>query len=327
MHSREIVAKALTLHSRGWSNRHVASTCGVSEQAVSHWVNGTRRARTKDAERTTYCPQCGDGKLDPQAYSYLLGLYLGDGYIGAISKGVDYLTIICCDTWPGLTEECADSIGKVFPVSVFRVQREGCTEIKGTSKHWRCIFPQHGTGMKHTRKISLDPWQQQIVHGQPEKFIRGLMHSDGCRLTNRVRKKLRGEWKYYEYPRYQFVNVSTDIAGLLTEALDRLEIPRQSRTPLPERHSRLDLPQGGGGADGRVRGAEVLRSTDSSELGGCGGSGSLARCSRVTRLSGSGAGQLARRWSRRVRAARPMRASAAGWWRAGTVEAVRAATA
>ena len=224
MYSREIVDQAMTLRSQGWSNRHIVSTCGVSEKAVSHWVNGTRRSPAKEADRTTYCPQCGDGQLDAGAYSYLLGLYLGDGYIGAISKGGDYLTIACCNSWPGLMEECAESILKVFPVSVFRVQREGCTEIKATSKHWRCVFPQHGTGMKHTRKISLDPWQHRIVREQPERFVRGLMHSDGCRLTNRVRKKLRGEWKYYEYPRYQFVNVSTDITGLLTDALDRLGV-------------------------------------------------------------------------------------------------------
>lgn len=229
MYSREIVDKTLPLNSQGWSNRLVASTCGVSEAAVSHWANGTRRSRAEKADRTSYCPQCDGGSLDEEAYSYLLGLYLGDGYIGAISKGVDYLTIICCDVWPGLKEECANSIGKVLPVSVFRVQREGCTEIKGTSKHWRCIFPQHGTGMKHTRKIALDPWQHRIVRKYPEKFVRGLMHSDGCRLTNRVRKKLRGEWKYYEYPRYQFVNVSTDITGLLTDALDWLNIPWKSQ--------------------------------------------------------------------------------------------------
>jgi hypothetical protein len=55
------------------------------------------------------------------------------------------------------------------------------------------------------------------------------MHSDGCRLINRIRKKLpQGGEKYYEYPRYQFVNTSTDITALLTGALDRLGIAWKS---------------------------------------------------------------------------------------------------
>jgi len=29
---------------------------------------------------------------------------------------------------------------------VFAVARTGCTEIKSTSKHWLCLFPQHEYG-------------------------------------------------------------------------------------------------------------------------------------------------------------------------------------
>lgn len=229
MHSRKTVDRALSLHRFGWSNDHIASECGVSQSAVNHWVNGRRRAQAKDAERTAYCPSCGTGVLDSKAYAYLFGLYLGDGYIGAISKGVDYLAIACCDTWPGLIEECMTAMAGVFPVSVFRVRREGCTEVKATSKHWRCVFPQHGKGHKHSRPIALEPWQSEIVDEHPKAFVRGLMHSDGCRLINRIRKKLpQGGERMYEYPRYQFVNTSTDIIDLLTGALDRLDIAWKS---------------------------------------------------------------------------------------------------
>ncbi|MEU3020348.1 helix-turn-helix transcriptional regulator [Nocardiopsis sp. NPDC007018] len=225
MYSREIVDKALALHRSGWSHQYVARACGVSERAVGHWANGRRRTRAKDAERTAYCPKCGEGTLDPLAYSYLLGLYLGDGYIGAVSKGVHYLSIICSDTWPGLKVECETALARVYPVSVFKVQREGCTEIKSTSKHWPCIFPQHGKGYKHSRRIALEPWQAAIVNQHPEALIRGLIHSDGCRVINRIRRKRRnGETVHYEYPRYHFTNSSTDIVRVFTDALDRLDI-------------------------------------------------------------------------------------------------------
>lgn len=226
MYPREVVDETLRLKSLGLTDKAIAAQCGVSIGAIRHWRYGNRRISGAEADRTAYCPICAKGDINPAAYSYLLGLYLGDGYIGGISKGVDYLSIICCDAWPGLMEECAAIIPKVFPVGVFRVQRQGSTEVKATSKHWRCIFPQHGKGMKHSRRIALEPWQQKIVDGHPRSLIKGLMHSDGCRTLNRIQKKDKDE--YYEYPRYHFTNTSTDIVELLTAALDRLGIEWKS---------------------------------------------------------------------------------------------------
>jgi hypothetical protein len=85
-------------------------------------------------------------------------------------------------------------------------------------------FPQHGPGKKHTRKIELAEWQQVIVERYPGKFARGLMHSDGYRGLNRIRHTLEGGERWYEYPRYLFVNESTDILGLCGETLDRLGV-------------------------------------------------------------------------------------------------------
>lgn len=108
--------------------------------------------------------------------------------------------------------------------SVFGVQRIGMTEIKSYSKHWPCLFPQHGPGMKHTRKIELAEWQQVIVDRYPGDFVRGLIHSDGYRGMNIVRRPLADGDHWYEYPRYLFVNMSKDILRLCGEALDRLEV-------------------------------------------------------------------------------------------------------
>ncbi|WP_179811815.1 transcriptional regulator [Nocardiopsis sinuspersici] len=233
MHSRDVVNEVLgetfRIKTLSLTDQTVPTQYDISAQTVRSWPYGNRRTPRTTKSRSTYCPFCGTGAPDPKAYAYLLGLYLGDGYIGGIRNGVDYLSIFCCDTWPGLIEECAATMPKVFPVGVFRVQRRGCTEVKATSKHWRCIFPQHGKGMKHSRKIVLKPWQSEIVDEHPEAFVRGLFHSDGCRVSNRVRKQVRDQWKYYEYPRYFFNNTSQDIVDLLTHALDLLEIPWKSR--------------------------------------------------------------------------------------------------
>jgi hypothetical protein len=98
------------------------------------------------------------------------------------------------------------------------------TEVKSYSKHWHCLFPQHGPGRKHTRKIELAEWQQVIVNRYPGDFVRGLIHSDGCRGINRVRRVLADGDHWYEYPRYQFSNKSKDILGLCGATLDQLGV-------------------------------------------------------------------------------------------------------
>ena len=96
--------------------------------------------------------------------------------------------------------------------------------IKSYSKHWVCLFPQHGPGRKHQRKIELAHWQEVIVRKYPGGFARGLFHSDGWRGVNRVRRTLADGDHWYEYSRYQFSNKSADILRLCGEALDRLGV-------------------------------------------------------------------------------------------------------
>ena len=88
------------------------------------------------------------------------------------------------------------------------------------SQHWPHLFPQHGPGVKHNRRIALEPWQQRIVDRYPGRLLRGLIHSDGCRVTNRIRHPK----KTYAYPRYFFSNKSLDIQRIFCEACDQLEV-------------------------------------------------------------------------------------------------------
>jgi hypothetical protein len=118
-------------------------------------------------------------------------------------------------------DQCELAMAEVLPGRVGRVQQEGCTEVGSYSKHWPCLFPQHGPGRKHQRKIELVPWQQEIVDADPRPLLRGLIHSDGCRILNWV--------KGTPYPRYQFTNRSRDIRELFGRACDALGVEwRQS---------------------------------------------------------------------------------------------------
>ena len=88
------------------------------------------------------------------------------------------------------------------------------------SKHWVCLFPQHAPGRKHRRSIELATWQREIVEQTREPFLRGLIHSDGCRVIARERQASRVR----EAPRYSFSNKSDDIKKLFCESCDALGI-------------------------------------------------------------------------------------------------------
>lgn len=142
------------------------------------------------------------------------------------------MRIACADAWPGVMQECAAAIRELRPDNtVGLLQRQGCTIVTARWKHWTCLFPQHGPGRKHLRPIALEPWQQDIVDEHTGCFLRGLFHSDGCRLTNWTRRLVAGQPKRYEYPRYFFSNESTDVLGLCATALDRLDIAHTRPRP------------------------------------------------------------------------------------------------
>ena len=132
---------------------------------------------------------------------------------------------MCADAWPGLRRECEQAMSAVRPGNKVGTQQQaGCTEVISCSRHWPCLFPQHGPGRKHMRKIELQPWQHTIVMTNAGRFARGLFHSDGYRGINRVRARLADGDHWYEYPRYLFTNESADILRLCGETLDRLGV-------------------------------------------------------------------------------------------------------
>lgn len=156
--------------------------------------------------------------LPAKAYSYLLGLFLGDGCISRHPRAWR-LRITLDKKYPGIIDRCREAIDTLMPElrASIEPQPKGCVVVSLYSKHWPCLLPQHGPGKKHTRPIQLEPWQQALVNEATEDFIRGLIHSDGCRVVANDRG--------VKSVRYHFSNRSEDILGLFTAALDDLGIP------------------------------------------------------------------------------------------------------
>ncbi len=225
MYTTKELAQVRQLRNLGYPKRRIASLLGMSRSTVRawlaeepKWVRGdtTRRGLRFDGP----CPACGIRARASRfggRYSYLLGMYLGDGYIATHKNGVHRLRISCCDAYPNIILECVDALTCVLGVPASTHDTgHGVIEVSGYSNHWPCAFPQHGPGRKHEREIMLEAWQHRLAAANAEEFLRGLIHSDGCRSINRVH--VRGRW--YEYPRYSFSNMSREIHELFRWACD-----------------------------------------------------------------------------------------------------------
>jgi hypothetical protein len=216
------------LAAEGLNNCQIARRTGLPRTTVRDWVAGRtpgRSPRRGWASRDESCAVCGHPRHQPsqlpaEQYAYLFAMYLGDGCIATTSKGVHRLRIACDMKYPIIIRDVSAAIAAVMPTSRVATQwRLGGgwgAEVYAHSKAWVCLFPQHGPGPKHKRRIALEPWQQEIVEAHPEPFIRGLIHSDGCRVRNRVNGK--------DYPRYFFCQVSDDIRRLFCRSLSQLGI-------------------------------------------------------------------------------------------------------
>jgi hypothetical protein len=144
------------------------------------------------------------------AYPYLLGLYLGDGYLARHPRDVYKLRVFLDARYPGIVRECEHAINAVLGKARAARIEGSCVEVYAYSKRWPGLFPQHGPGKKHERLIRLEEWQWRLAREAPERLLRGLIHSDGCRFLNTG----RDGWRH---PRYSFTNSSAGIRAIFQE--------------------------------------------------------------------------------------------------------------
>jgi hypothetical protein len=149
-------------------------------------------------------------------YSYILGLYLGDGYISKFPRTYKLLIALHVDEID-VHSRAIQSLKKLFPknkVSTYHRKSktsESVVDIGVYSSLLHESFPQHGKGKKNSRKIELVDWQEQIIENYPEFFVVGLYDADGTSYMHKVGK--------YIYLRYNFINTSTDIINLFHKYL------------------------------------------------------------------------------------------------------------
>jgi hypothetical protein len=220
MHSNELRIEVARLLGLGLRDREIADRTGIPRSSVATW-----RRKGIPTRRRVRPPDPNWRPPSSTVYSYLLGLYLGDGCLSVWGNHAELH--ICLDAaYPGIVAEASVSITTTMPgTRIHHVFRPGMIVVQSWSPDWLAAFPQHGPGKKHERRIELVDWQREITRAHPRELIRGLIHSDGCRTVNRFAVDLpRGGRRTYAYARYFFSNLSTDIRRIFTDHCDLLGI-------------------------------------------------------------------------------------------------------
>ncbi len=227
MHSLGDVRAVFDLKARGLTDRQVSARSGVPVNTIRGWRNGRLPQCARPAILSEHNVRDDTPpditSLPPREYAYLLGMYLGDGCL--TRNGSSWtLRVTLDEAYPGIVRECEDAVERIARGrrAYTRPASGGkrCLIVSCTWHPWFLLFPQHGQGRKHHRRIELVDWQRDIVDSAPKPFLRALIHTDGWRGANRVRSK----GKDYAYPRYQFSNRSDDIRKLFTDVCDRLGV-------------------------------------------------------------------------------------------------------
>jgi hypothetical protein len=163
------VLAVLQLKAAGRTDREVSRPTGVPVNTIRSWRNhgvpgNARREPTADRG----CEQCGEAPHDflalPKAtYAYLLGVYLGDGWLSR--NGTSWTLSFALDScYPGIIQECSTAMEYICgrrPNTRPYPGGERCVRVSSTWRPWPCLIPQHGPGPKHQRKIELAPWQEE----------------------------------------------------------------------------------------------------------------------------------------------------------------------
>jgi len=224
MRTYEEYHKILELWERGFNKKQIARLTGIPRPTVRDCIN--RYQSLEGLVTSTIAKKNQDiqavveswSQEQRQWYAYLLAVYLGDGYICKTRK--TYRLRVSCDSrYPQIIQRISSAMQQFCPqnsINIVKFKNSKGIEVACYSNSWRQLFPQHGVGEKHTRKIALEAWQRAILEEYPIEFLRGLIHSDGCRIDPVVNGKV--------YSRYQFTNISEDIQQLFRDVCDLLNI-------------------------------------------------------------------------------------------------------
>lgn len=224
---RAAVARALELWRSGKPTARIARELSIARSTVRYWLlDGAGVAQSAEAIALKAIKWGFESPHQHQqrAYAYLLGAYLGDGYIATLPR-THVLRVSLHRKQTAVIADVTAAIEAVLPdrhVWTYERHASLVTEVSCYFVNWPLVFPQHGRGRKHKRSIVLEDWQRATVTSFPGDFVRGLLDTDGCRHRRLVNGK--------DYPAYTFSNRSDHIHDLFHWACQLIDVRARRAT-------------------------------------------------------------------------------------------------
>jgi hypothetical protein len=248
MVTTECYLKYKNLLRLGFTSKQISKELGVSKSTIDKWRLKTNIVRyesqdiiptleinnIKDFYNALSFYNKNDTIENNKIYSFLLGLYLGDGYISVLPRciKISYSMDIKYSDMNNFIILCLTKLfGKTPCIHDCRDFKKpsNCMKIELYDKNLKTIFPHHGIGAKHLRQIQLTPWQNEII--DPGNFIKGLVYSDGAYIV----RNTTGQKSY------EIVNASLDIINIASKYLHELNIHHniKERTSKISHHAKI----------------------------------------------------------------------------------------
>lgn len=216
MRTEKEYSKAIRFKDAGLNNCQISKALNIPRTTINGWIKF--KPNFEKTDNCTFNPENYIVENNLQnTYSYILGQYLGDGYINKMKNKKTYrLRIFNTVEYKSLNKFIINQLQILFPKN-----KIGYTDFKTylsihvySNKLIPFLFPQDGKGKKHKRKIYLHDWQKNII--SDKYLLMGLFHSDGCYYYRKNKNKI--------YSAYDFRNESDDIHKIFQNCCNNLNI-------------------------------------------------------------------------------------------------------
>lgn len=231
MHNIEEIREVINEFDKGQSKKSLSKKYKISRATIKYWVDNRENFTSRIKKFNKFVSY--DEILDDHnsikefivenkaAYNYILGFYLGDGYIDQMPR--TYRLRLAIDIFQkNVIEYCYKELKKLFPknsINIIDNLKENLVNITVYSNKLKYLYPQSfESGKKHNRKIELSKLQIECI--DYENLLKGLFHSDGSFYFRKYKSKDTVKIE----PAYNFVNSSRDILDLFCLCLDKLNI-------------------------------------------------------------------------------------------------------
>lgn len=220
----KIIENVLSEYEKNKNISHISKIFDIPRATIKYWINSNILNSIKireDIDRESIGSVYEHISLNKKDYSFILGLYLGDGCITENGRNnSSYKLRIAQDNkYPNVISIIQNSLSNFFGKDSKLINGKGCTHITIYDKYLPIYFPQHGKGFKHDRKIKLNDFQSKNI--DDVELLRGLWLSDGSFYIAKHGK--------YEYERYNFTNKSVDLIEIFGCLLDKLDVKYSKR--------------------------------------------------------------------------------------------------